>query len=492
MRQVQANQLQLGEIDIASIKFDPRSRDDIPQLLKGLQYLYVNETIRAEVFQILEALVPEGVNTNNGRPGMLLWNILVMGVLRLNLNWDYDRLLEMVNHHRTIREMLGHHFYDDNVEPYKLQTLKDNVSLLTTEVVDQINQVVVKSGHKALKKNEEKTLKGRCDSFVVETDVHFPTDINLLWDAIRKIVTLIAVLSQEEGLTEWRQSEFNLRQIKKLYRKVQKIKHSTSKDESKREAQVEAVIEAHETYLLRAEELVQKTKLTLPKCELSSDIAILKKIQIEDFIIHAERQIDQIKRRVIQDEKIPHEEKVFSLFEGHTEWISKGKAGVPVELGLRVCILEDQNGFILHHRVMEKETDDKIAVNMVTEAQKHFPSLKTCSFDKGFHSRANQAELKTHLELVVLPKKGRLNKEDKTREYSDDFQAERRQHSAVESGINALEVHGLDKCPDHGIEGFKRYVALAVLARNIQKLGAELRKQEKKEEERRQRRKRAA
>jgi nitrogenase molybdenum-iron protein alpha/beta subunit len=118
--------------------------------------------------------------------------------------------------------------------------------------------------------------------------------------------------------------------------------------------------------------------------------------------------------------------------------------------------------------------------------------LKSCSFDKGFHFRTNQVDLKAHPELVVLPKKGRLNKEDKAREYSDDFQVERRQHSAVESGINALDVHGLDKCPDHGIEGFKRSVALAVLARNIQKLGAELRKQEKNEEQCRQRRKRAA
>jgi IS5 family transposase len=62
MRQVQANQLQLSEIEIANIKFDSRSRDDIPQLLKGLQYLYVNEAIRAEVFQILESLVPKNVN----------------------------------------------------------------------------------------------------------------------------------------------------------------------------------------------------------------------------------------------------------------------------------------------------------------------------------------------------------------------------------------------------------------------------------------------
>jgi len=60
---------------------------------------------------------------------MALWRILVMGVLRLNLNWDYDRLCEMVNEHRTIRQILGHGVADDGVR-YHVQTLKDNVSLL--------------------------------------------------------------------------------------------------------------------------------------------------------------------------------------------------------------------------------------------------------------------------------------------------------------------------------------------------------------------------
>ena len=64
------------------------------------------------------------------------------------------------------------------------------------------------------------------------------------------------------------------------------------------------------------------------------------------------RQIDQIERRVLKGEVIPHEEKVSSIFEEHSEWISKGKAGVPVELGVRVCVLEDQYQFILHHRIM--------------------------------------------------------------------------------------------------------------------------------------------
>jgi hypothetical protein len=169
---------------------------------------------------------------------------------------------------------------------------------------------------------------------------------------------------------------------------------------------------------------------------------------------------------------------VFSLFQPHTEWICKGKAGVPVELGLRVCIMEDQYRFILHHLVMEKTTDDQVAITMVNETKQRFPGLRAVSMDKGFHSPNNQTELKSSLDLAVLPKKGRLSQTDKTRESDPEFVALRKQHSAVESAINALEVHGLDKCLDHGIDGFRRYVAMAVVARNIQRLGAVLRQQE--------------
>ena len=187
---------------------------------------------------------------------------------------------------------------------------------------------------------------------------------------------------------------------------------------------------------------------------------------------HATRQIDQIGRRVIPGEAIPHGEKVFSLFEPHTEWISKGKAGVPVELGVKVCIVEDQHQFIVHHQVMQNQTDDQVTLEMVAQARQRFPRLNACSFDKGFHSPANQIALKAQLELVVLPRKGKLSQQAQAEEQAPDFVKARRAHSAVESAINALEVHGLDVCPDHGIDGFKRYVALAVVARNIHRIGA--------------------
>jgi transposase, IS5 family len=200
--------------------------------------------------------------------------------------------------------------------------------------------------------------------------------------------------------------------------------------------------------------------------------------ELDEFMGHAARQIDQVNRRVLQGQSIAHEEKVFSLFQPHTEWISKGKAGVPVELGLRVCVVEDQYRFIMNHQVMQGTTDDVVAVPIIEATQQRFANLHSVSMDKGFHSKDNRARLEGLANVIVLPKKGKLSAADRERESDTEFVRLRQQHSAVESAINALEQHGLDVCRDHGIDGFKRYVALAVVARNVQRLGALLRQQE--------------
>ncbi len=231
---------------------------------------------------------------------------------------------------------------------------------------------------------------------------------------------------------------------------------------------------------------VQLTDKTLQTDPLPSAIALTE--TIKHYLPHAERQLDQINRRTLLGEIIPHEEKVFSIFEEHTEWISKGKAGVPVELGLRVCVLEDQMGFLLHHKVMEKQTDDKVAVAMIEETQVNYPLLKGCSFDKGFHSKSNQEALQKLLDELTLPKKGKWSKADKERESTEAFVTARKQHPAIESAINALEIHGLDRCPDRGIDSFKQYVAWAIVGRNLIKVGAILQQKEREQLQRAQRR----
>ena len=483
MRTIINEQIKVGEVDIAKIKLDPKSRDDIPQILRGLQYIYTTPNLREKIFEILAEVIPNQVGKEEpkvssylGRPGMNQWKILVLGILRLGLNADYDRILELANQHKTLRQMLGHSDFDQHF--YHLQTLKDNLRLVTPEILDRINIEVVREGHQLLKKIPEENLTARCDSFVVETDVHFPTDINLLYDAIRKMIEECSKLSQTTGLSDWRQSAYNLRQFKKKYRKVQRLKHSTSSDENKQKVKENEIRQEHENYLNQAEDYINRAGQTGQKLQDEYQIGGPAMANLNNYIEHAERQCDQIRRRVLQGETIPHSEKVLSIFEPHTEWINKGKAGVPVELGVKVCILEDTMRFILHHEVMEKQTDDQIAIQMVTEGQVRFPNLSIVSMDKGFHSPENQRELKNHLDQVILPKKGKLSKADKEREHNPEFIKRRHQHSAVESAINALEIHGLDKCPDHGIEGFKRYVSLAVLARNIQRLGVVIQNQE--------------
>lgn len=489
MRKLMETQLQIGQTDIASIKLDLECRDEIPQVLAGLQFIYTNPSLKAEVFKILKQLMPKRVSTKIGRPGMDLWNILVLGILRLNCNWNYDKLHDIANNHKTIRDFLGHGIYDFD-KRYGLQTIKDNVARFNVQAMDRISQLIIKAGHQMIWGHAKQGLKGRCDSFVVETNVHYPTDINLLLDAIRKVILLIGPLFNELGITQWRQYKSIFKRIKKQFTLVNKLKHSTSKDDIKKAKKKQLTIEAHRQYVDLIESYVQRAidGIVFLKGMGIDQTQMARIMVIEKFIGDAKRQIDQIRRRVLDSETIAHHEKVFSLFQEHTEWISKGKAGVPQELGLAVCILEDQHGFILYHHVMAHQKDVDIAVDMVAQAKRKFPRLSACSFDKGFYSPPNRKNLQPLLDQVVLPKKGRLSAADKAIEYSDEFIASRRKHSAVESAINALENHGLDRCPDHGLHGFKRYVALAVLARNVQVLGAMLRKKELKRRLREQKR----
>ena len=141
MRKPEPRALALGEIDISEIKIDPRSRDDIPAILKGLQLMYVNTDSRELLFQHLEHSLKAKVDVSTGRPGMTLWRIFVLATLKQGLGCDFDRLQQLADEHRTLRQILGHS--GDDESRYPMQTLVDNVSLLTPEVLAEINQLVV-------------------------------------------------------------------------------------------------------------------------------------------------------------------------------------------------------------------------------------------------------------------------------------------------------------------------------------------------------------
>ena len=168
----------LGRAEIGGIQINVKSRNDIPAILPGLQGLYLNEVLREAVFKLLLDRFGEDRDLKVGRPGMELWTVLVLAVLKQGLGCDFDQLHEHANTHVVLRQLLGHSEFDPAT--YSYDQVTRNVSLLDEDTLRDINELVVRHGHSLCDHDAGERLAGRCDSFVVETDVHYPTDRNLL------------------------------------------------------------------------------------------------------------------------------------------------------------------------------------------------------------------------------------------------------------------------------------------------------------------------
>ncbi len=486
MRTTYDNQLTIGNVDISEIKFDPKSRDELPKILKGLQHIFVTREIREEVFNLLEKIIPANVSKRKGRKGMDLWKILLLAVVRLGCNWDYDKLQDMANNHNSIREMLGHGRGDwQDKYYYELQTIKDNLRLITPEVLEQLNEIVVKAGHNLLGGKKKEELHASADSFPVKTNVSFPTDAKLLLDSLRVSMKMCALLSQVSGIPGWRKLNSNINLLKSKSLRTIRAKRSRGKSGE------EKVQKAYQSLIDFGEIMIDKVESSIIAInQISNNSTVQCQInEIYEWLEKAKTQIDQINRRVFQGEKIPHQEKIFSVFEPHTRWISKGKAGVPVELGLPVAIIKDQHGLILSYQVMETEHDVDVCNPLTKKAKGKFPAILSCSYDKGFWSPENYKVISKILPVPVMPKKGKLNMTEKERQSSQEFVKMRKAHPAVESAIHGLNHSGLDRCPDSGLIGFTRYVGLAIFARNLQTVGNIIIEKEKKKARRKPRKK---
>jgi IS5 family transposase len=233
--------------------------------------------------------------------------------------------------------------------------------------------------------------------------------------------------------------------------------------------------------LKRCEELIVNSAVE------ENEIVLLQSLSLYGSLVR--KFIDQIERRLLKGESIPAAEKIYSIFEQHTEWITKGKLNRRVELGHLLLITTDQHHFIVDYKIMQGEKDASQIKSLSERLQQKFIGRKiySHSFDKGFYSKDNFETLQqSGIEHVILPKRGRLNKEEKERESNKKFRQLRYAHSAVESNINMLEHHGLNRCMDKGLHGYKRCAGVSVLAYNLHHLGNILLAKERKLEERRQ------
>ena len=233
-----------------------------------------------------------------------------------------------------------------------------------------------------------------------------------------------------------------------------------------------------ENYLDHARKLSVKIKASYPDIAFKGRSNIVIGALIESLNHYhklLDKHIDLVDRRILQGEKILHEEKLFSIFEPHVEWLQKGKANNKVELGHNVLITTDQFHFIVDHHVAIKEVDKALVAPLLERLTKHFDEtlyeLLSLSSDKGFYSKLGKEAVAKVFKQAIIPKKGKRTASQQEEEKATDFVQLRHAHSAVESNINELEHSGLNKVPDKTLFGFKKYVALGVVAYNLKRLG---------------------
>ena len=468
MRRRFEQQMSLGTTPIREVKINTKSRDEMPPVLVALQTIYNTPVLNEEIFLILEDKITKGKKAT-GRRGMDLWHILVLSVVRQACNTNWDKLHYYANNDSSMRAIMGLRIsgFQDDFIFFEYQNILDNVSLLDAQTLIKINAVVVEYGINLFKKKEGEALELKTDSFALETNVHFPTDLNLLWDSIRVTLRLVGkLLKDKPEVKGWRKLRSIVTTTKSIYRSC-----SQAIFKGKNEAYKKEMVRL---YLNQAKGIMNRVNVFLEK---HPDQNIRK---YNDYI---SKFTDQIERRLIKGELIPSEEKVYSVFEEHTEWLSKGKRSP--ELGNNILITTNQNHLIVDYKIMYKEKDPSQITPLLARLKENFPTQKieSLSTDKGFYSKENKQQcMDAPIGNVIMPKKGKPNQEEYESEHTKTFIRLRRRHSAVESNINMLEHHGLNRCPDRGIAHYEKYVALSVLAYNLHHIGNELVRQGREKE----------
>jgi len=340
-------------------------------------------------------------------------------------------------------------------------------NLIEAETLEAYNQRVTQL---ATQLKVTKGRKLRTDGTVVEANIHAPTDSHLLADSVRVLGRTLQRAKQVLST----QTELGAQVFRNRTRSARKTARQVRQLIAR---QKEAGKQAYRKLVKITQQSVSQAKQVLQALgEISHQQVQGLKGTLETFIPRAEQVIQQTIRRVFQDEKVPADEKIVSIFEPHTAIISRGKAGKPVEYGRKVWLDEVEGGIVTRWEVLEGNPNDKLQwIPSLDAHQQRFGKPPTqASADRGVYSAPNEAEAKRRgIKRVVLPKPGK--KSEKRRQYEKQpwFRKVRRWHAGVEGRISVLKrCYDLDRCLNHGEDAFHRWVGWGIIVHNLKKIGS--------------------
>lgn len=313
--------------------------------------------------------------------------------------------------------------------------------------------------------------KLRLDTTAVETNVHHPTDSSLLWDVYR---TLDRLLRQARAIDPEAVGSRRLqrRQAKRLQQKIARRAANKGRSAEQLKPLYTQLIGMVEDLFAWAPSVRQEMAgdRRLPGARDRAQAAALVE-QIDSYLVLGRQVVDQARRRVLEGERVPNEEKLFSIFEPHTELLIRGKAGKEVEFGHMIQLQQVDGKFITDYTVFDQRPVEHELLHAVLESHKklfgRYPD--ELAGDKGYYQNMAAIDrLERKVPLVSIAKKGRRTLPETEREHDPLFRLAQRFRAGIEGTISFLKrMLRLARCFNKGWEHFVSTIGQTILAHNL-------------------------
>ncbi len=330
-------------------------------------------------------------------------------------------------------------------------------SSLSATTMEKMNAVL--TGY-AISEEMISSEKQRMDTTAYETNIHYPTDSSLLWDSFRTLARLVSTIKNELPLLDL-QHRFHDGKVKKLAIFI-------ARNASSKRKNMQREVKRKYAILINRVRWIHGVGQQVCQKAFAAGYTV---VALSHYLPLVERIMEQAHRRIIQGEKVPTSEKLYSLFEEHTELIIRGKAGKPIEFGHKILVAQTGEKYIHHYNVMQKQIEDKDLLLPAIEAHKkmfgEYPHV--LSTDKGFYESMEQIHsLEKIIPVVSISKKGRRTQAETERETTEEFIDGQRFRAGSEGSISVLKrAFKLGKCFFKGFKNYAASVGLAVLCHNL-------------------------
>ncbi len=433
-------------------------------LEKSLQRISGFLDRHAELIEMVRQDLCRGLKSpHTGREGITAEQVLRSFILKSVKDWDFRELAERTADGYTLR--LFTTFFCQRVPRH--DAFHRAFTRLTPETLRAINDAVVRA---AVEMGIEDGKKLRADTTVVETNIHFPTDSTLLYDCVRVVTRLVRRLRKNLPTLSGGRFPNHTRGARRRMQEIQRM--SPKQRHEEQIAKYRELIRITAKVVDSARELLALARETSPADPLCALTSKSLAEEIEQYLSLADRVIHQARRRVLQGQPVANAEKIFSIFQPHTDLIMRGKTEKPVEFGHKVLLAESRIGLITDYRILPGNPPDEIHVAPSLERHRKLfgepPQLFAA--DRGFYSQANVTACQNAgVATECFPQRGGTKSpQRKAYEKSPAFKKGQRFRAGIEGRISVLfRGRGMKRCPLDGPQRFELFVGAAILANNL-------------------------